>query len=102
MGYKIFANLTIGTENLSSAQKAEVVNYIHQKYDVLPLTDFSNQWLFPIEACFHKAHEVVQIALAELALKLNLDKLVYTLNFSAEMWKMRTLTIDFTPTEDSA
>ena len=93
MAYTILANLTIGTENLTSKQQCEVKNFILQKYNVLPIPEISNQWHFPIESYFSDAHEMVQISLSELALKLNLERLVYTLYFSTEKWNVKELSI---------
>lgn len=93
MAYTIFANLTIGTENLTSKQQREVKNFILQKYNVLPIPEISNQWHFPIESYFSDAHEMVQNSLSELALKLNLKRLVFTLNFSTEKWNVKELSV---------
>ena len=102
MGYKIFANLTIGIDDLTSKQKLKVKNFIEDEYNATPIPGISNQWLFPIDACFYNAREKVQIALSQLALLLNLERLVFTVNFSSEMWKSHTLTVQiFEPQEES-
>lgn len=95
MACKIFANLTIGTDNLTSKQKLVVQNFIHEKFDALPVPGISNQWHFPIEAYFSEASDKVQIVLAELTAKLKLDKLIYTLYFSTEKWKTMELSVEF-------
>lgn len=102
MGYKIFANLTIGIDDLTSSQKLIVKNFIENEYNATPIPGISNQWLFSIDAYFYNAREKVQIALSHLALLLNLNKLVFTVNFSSEIWKSHTLTVQIIkPQEES-
>lgn len=85
MIHQFYANLTIGTLDLTQEQYKTIKSMLFEEYSAMAFVKIPNQWVFAIKASSREeAKETITKKIAQIIATLGLKELTFTLSLSIE------------------